>query len=161
MDGSEEQLCGIFSWLLWQEGNQKCPEKLLGGAVGLRQNISARNRLQHPAGETLSGTFLIVRPLCFLLEHLILALASSKTCISLMGCGKPLLHSFYPGTVSWGASLPFHVKRSRSRECWGERGSRLRPAWVFRWEQMPFQSSEMLCLRRDEWVEPESPCFLG
>lgn len=62
--------------------------------MGLRQNISARNRLQHPAGETLSGTFLTLRPLCFLPEDLIFALDSIEASISLMGCGKPLLHSF-------------------------------------------------------------------
>lgn len=47
--------------------------------------------------------FLIVRPSCFLLENLILALAASKTDIFLMGCGKLQLHVFYTEIASRGA----------------------------------------------------------
>lgn len=106
--------------------------------------------LQQPAGETLPGMFLIARPLCFLLENLILALAASKTDIFLMGCEKLPLHSFYPGTTSRGALLPFSVVQSRSRAWWGERGSRLRPAQVLAWEQRCSHGSGVLNLGGNE-----------
>lgn len=57
-----------------------------------------------------------MRPLCFLLENLILALAASKTDIFLTGCGKLLLNYFYPGTMSRGAPLFFGVVQIRRRK---------------------------------------------
>ena len=61
MDGSKEQLCGIFSWLLRQGENEKCPEKLLGGGLGLRQNASASNRSCYSSllGKLFQGRFLL------------------------------------------------------------------------------------------------------
>lgn len=61
MDGSEEQLCGIFSWLLRQGGNEKYPEKWLGGALELRQNVSASNRSHYSSllGKLFQGRFLL------------------------------------------------------------------------------------------------------
>lgn len=57
-----------------------------------------------------------MRPLCFLLENLILALAASKIDIFLTGCGKLLLNYFYPGTMSRGAPLSFRVVQIRRRK---------------------------------------------
>jgi len=64
MDGSEEQLCGIFSWLLRQGGNEKRPEKLLRGALGLRQNVSASNRSCYSSllGKLFQGCSLLSDP---------------------------------------------------------------------------------------------------